>query len=91
MKEKIKEIIEDVTGEAVEDTTEIIEEGILDSFDIVTLVIELNDAFGIKIQVSELLPENFANVLAIEKLINHCNEFYKLIVHSIFTMFLYCV
>lgn len=69
MKEKIKEIIEDVTGEAVEDTTEIIEEGILDSFDIVTLVIELNDAFGVKIQVSELLPENFANVLAIEKLI----------------------
>lgn len=69
MKEKIKEIIEDVTGEAVEYTTEIIEEGILDSFDIVTLVIELNDAFGVKIQVSELLPENFANVLAIEKLI----------------------
>ena len=69
MKKKIKEIIEDVTGEAVEDTTEIIEEGILDSFDIVTLVIELNDAFGVKIQVSELLPENFANVLAIEKLI----------------------
>ena len=69
MKEKIKEIIEDVTGEAVEDTTEIIEEGILDSFDIVTLVIELNDAFGVNIQVSELLPENFANVLAIEKLI----------------------
>lgn len=69
MKEKIKEIIEDVTGEAVEDTTEIIEEGILDSFDIVTLVIELNDAFGVKIQVSDLLPENFANVLAIEKLI----------------------
>lgn len=69
MKEKIKEIIEDVTGEAVEDTTEIIEEGILDSFDIVTLVIELNDAFGVKIQVSELLPEYFANVLAIEKLI----------------------
>lgn len=69
MKEKIKEIIEDVTGEAVEDTTEIIKEGILDSFDIVTLVIELNDAFGVKIQVSELLPENFANVLAIEKLI----------------------
>lgn len=69
MKEKIKEIIEDVTGEAVEDTTEIIEEGILDSFDIVTLVIELNDAFGVKIQVFELLPENFANVLAIEKLI----------------------
>ena len=57
MKEKIKEIIEDVTGEAVEDTTEIIEEGILDSFDIVTLVIELNDAFGVKIQVSELLPK----------------------------------
>ena len=69
MKEKIKEIIEDITGEAVEDTTEIIEEGILDSFDIVTLVIELNDAFDVKIQVSELLPENFANVLAIEKLI----------------------
>ena len=72
MKEKIKEIIEDVTGEAVEDTTEIIEEGILDSFDIVTLVIELNDTFGVKIQVWELLRENFANVLAIEKLIKSC-------------------
>ena len=77
MKEKIKEIIEDVTGEAVEDTTEIIEEGILDSFDIVTLVIELNDAFGVKIQVSELLPENFANVLAIEKLIKSGRRFYS--------------
>lgn len=69
MKEKIKDIIKEITGEEVDDSTQIIDEGILDSFDIVTLVIELNDAFGVKIQVSELLPENFSDVLAIEKLI----------------------
>ena len=69
MKEKIKDIIKEITGEEVDDSTQIIDEGIIDSFYIVTLVIQLKDAFGVKIQVSELLPENFSDVLAIEKLI----------------------
>lgn len=69
MIEKIKEIIEDITGEKVDENTDLIEEGFLDSFDIVSLVLELNDAFGIKIEVAELLPEKFSNINDIEKLI----------------------
>lgn len=69
MIEKIKEIIEDITGEKVDENTDLIEEGFLDSFDIVSLVLELNDAFDIKIEVAELLPENFSNINDIEKLV----------------------
>ena len=70
MKEKIIEIIEDITGEVVEEDTDLIDEGILDSFDIVSLLLELEEAFDIKIDVAELLPENFKSVNTIENLIS---------------------
>ena len=70
MKEKIIEIIEDITGEVVEEDTDLIEEGILDSFDIVSLLLELEEAFDVKIDVAELLPENFKSVNTIEHLIS---------------------
>lgn len=70
MKESIIEIIESITGEAVKEDTDLIEEGILDSFDMVSLVLELQDAFDITIDVSELLPENFQSVNTIAEFIN---------------------
>lgn len=70
MKEKIKEMIETVTGEIVEDDTDLIEEGILDSFDMVSLVLELQEAFDVKIEVAELLPENFQDVNSIESFLS---------------------
>ena len=70
MKEKIIEIIEDITGEVVEEDTDLIEEGILDPFDIVSLLLELEEAFDVKIDVAELLPENFKSVNTIENLIS---------------------
>lgn len=70
MKEKIKEIIETVTGEIVEDDTDLIEEGILDSFDMVSLVLELQEAFDVKIEVAELLPDNFQDVNSIESFLS---------------------
>lgn len=70
MKEKIIEIIEDITGEVVEEDTDLIEEGILDSFDIVSLLLELEEAFDVKIDVAELLPENFKSVNTIENLVS---------------------
>lgn len=70
MKEKIIEIIEDITDEVVEEDTDLIEEGILDSFDIVSLLLELEEAFDVKIDVAELLPENFKSVNTIENLIS---------------------
>lgn len=70
MKESITEIIESITGEVVKEDTDLIEEGILDSFDMVSLVLELQDAFDITIDVSELLPENFESVNTIAEFID---------------------
>ncbi|MDY3118283.1 MAG: phosphopantetheine-binding protein [Peptoniphilus sp.] len=69
MKETIIEIIESISGEIVEEDTDLIEEGILDSFDMVSLVLELQDAFDVTIDVSELLPENFQSVDTISEFI----------------------
>ena len=50
-----------------EDT--LIDGGMLDSFDIVTLVAEIDDTFGIEIPAEALIPENFNSAKAIFALI----------------------
>jgi len=45
------------------------EDGLLDSFDLVTLVSELDSAYGISIEGTDILPENFSNLAAIEGLL----------------------
>lgn len=47
----------------------LIEGGMLDSFDIVTLVAEIDDTFGIEIPAEALIPENFNSAKAIFALI----------------------
>lgn len=47
----------------------LMDDGILDSLDIVMLVGELNEAFDVSISVDELLPENFNSAGAIYALI----------------------
>lgn len=39
--------------------TKLIDGGVLDSFDVVQLVMKLNDAFDIEIGAEEIVPENF--------------------------------
>ena len=39
-----------------------IEEGMLDSFDIIRLVVELDNKFGISIDGIDILPNNFSSV-----------------------------
>ena len=46
-----------------------IEEGMLDSFDIVNLVSELDSTFGISIDGVDIVPENFSSVEAIKNLL----------------------
>lgn len=57
-----------------ENEKKLIDDGILDSFDIVSLVGELNDAFGVSINVQDLLPENFNCVDAMVELIENLQE-----------------
>jgi len=68
--EKLIELLSDIRPDvdfAAEN--KLVTDGILDSFDIVAIVSEINDAYGISIGVTELLPENFDSADAIYALI----------------------
>jgi acyl carrier protein len=52
----------------------LIDDELLDSFDIISIVSEINDAFDISINVNDLLPENFNSVEAILTLITRLQE-----------------
>ncbi len=47
----------------------LIDSHILDSFGVISLVSELEDAFSIEIEASEMVPENFNSVDAMYKMI----------------------
>ncbi len=48
----------------------LIDDDILDSFDIIAIVSEVNDFFGIELNVNDLLPENFNSAEALYELIS---------------------
>lgn len=54
--------------------TALIDDRILDSLSIVTIVGELNDHYSIEISVDDLLPENFNSAEAILQLVNRMSE-----------------
>ncbi len=39
--------------------TELIDDGFLESFDVITLIAEIEDQFGIEVPAEEIMPENF--------------------------------
>ncbi len=47
----------------------LIDDGILDSFDIVGIIAELSDAFDITISIDDMIPENFNSAEAMYALI----------------------
>jgi len=68
--EQIIEILNDINPDIdYENETSLIDDGLLDSFDIVSLVGELNDTFDITITVVDLIPENFNSAAAIAALV----------------------
>ena len=70
MKEKIVEILTDLRPEFdFTEEVDFIEEGMLDSFYIVSLVDELETNFGIKIQGTDVIAENFSTIDKIEALV----------------------
>ncbi len=52
-----------------ETETGLIDNGILDSFDVVTIVAEVDDTFDVQIPAEELVPENFNSAQSLYELI----------------------
>lgn len=70
MKEKVLEILSNIRPEFdFSDDVNFIEEGMLDSFDVVTLVADLDSTFGISIDGVDIVPENFSSVESIINLL----------------------
>jgi acyl carrier protein len=71
MKEQIFTILSSIRPESdFEASTNFVSDGLLDSFDIVLIVDELEEAFDVRIEGSQIVPENFDSVSAIERLIS---------------------
>ena len=68
--EKLLEILKSVRPDVdFENETALIDDGILDSFDVVSIISELDDAFGVQVRITELDPESFNSVEAIWNLV----------------------
>lgn len=73
--DELLEILEDI-----DDTVDwkeqqgLIDNRVLDSFGVISLVAELGDTFDIEIEASEIVPENFNSVDAMWKMITRLQE-----------------
>ena len=70
--EKLLEILQRVRPDVdFENETLLIDDGILDSMDVVSIISELDDEFGVQVRINELIPDNFNSVEAIWNLIQN--------------------
>lgn len=75
MKSRILEVLKQIVADAdFENSEDFIEDGLMDSFEIVDLVSGLEDKFDIEISGRDIIPENFVNLEAIEALVGKYTE-----------------
>ncbi len=75
MEEKVLEILEEHCEEAIDyDGDNMMEEGVIDSFTVINVVSELEDAFDIEIDAKYVVAENFRNKEAIIELVRQLVE-----------------
>lgn len=73
--EELLEILSELHPEIDFETEEhLIDNAILDSFDIVTLITEINDVFDVTIDAKRITPENFNSAKALYALIQEIEE-----------------
>lgn len=75
MKEQIIEILEDIQPEADYETCQtLIDDHILTSLDVLSLVAELEDELDVTIPTVEIIPSNFNSVDAIAAMVERLQE-----------------
>ncbi|WP_456067724.1 phosphopantetheine-binding protein [Eshraghiella crossota] len=73
--EELISILEEIApGVDYETTTTLIDDHILDSFAILSLVSEIEDAFDVEIAPAELIPENFNSAKSLWAMIERLKE-----------------
>lgn len=73
--EKLLEILEDIQpGVDYENCTTLIDDEILDSFAILSIVSELEDAFDVEVTPVEIVPENFNSAQALWNMVERLQE-----------------
>ena len=69
----MKELLEILSGLHPETDFEtcdrLIDDSILDSFDIITIIADINDVFDVSIPAEEIIPENFNSAAALYELV----------------------
>lgn len=68
--DKLLDILREIRPDVdFENEEALIDDGVLDSFDVVSIISEIDDRFGVQIRITELDPENFNSVQSIWELI----------------------
>lgn len=68
--EKLLEILKGIRPDVdFEHEAALIDDGILDSFDVVSIISELDNTFDVQVRINELDPENFNSAEAIWNLV----------------------
>ncbi len=75
MERKIIEILKRIHPDVdYESSVSLVDDGVLDSLDIVTLVTELNAAFDISIPAKEILPDRFNSVRSLAEMVRRLDD-----------------
>ncbi len=71
----LMEILENLHPEIDFNTCEtLIDDGLIDSFDIVTIISEINEEYDVVIPAEEIVPENFNSAKALYSLIQRLED-----------------
>lgn len=69
MEEKVLEICKEVDDSIDYTSTTLIDDGVLDSVTLISIISELSDEFDVSIPYEEIIPENFNSVKAMAELV----------------------
>lgn len=70
-KQRVANIMKEVKPtKNLENITNIVEGGFIDSFELMLLITMLSDQFGVEISIDEITPENFNSIDAISAMVD---------------------